>query len=61
MRKDSFALAQIGVSSRDRKGNAIIPDPIIECPVQFSGGGGWSFDNKLVAGDEGWLSSGNAA
>lgn len=50
-----LAQVQIGVSSRDRKGNAIIPDPIIECPVHFSGGGGWSFEHKLVAGDEGLI------
>ena len=50
-----LAQVQIGVSSRDRKGNEIIPDPIIECPVQFSGGGGWSFEHKLVAGDEGLI------
>ena len=50
-----LAQVQIGVSSRDRKGNEIIPDPIIECPVHFSGGGGWSFEHKLVAGDEGLI------
>lgn len=50
-----LAQVQIGVSSRDRKGNEIIPDPIIECPVEFSGGGGWSFEHKLVAGDEGLI------
>lgn len=50
-----LAQVQIGVSSRDRKGNTITPDPIIECPVQFSGGGGWSFEHKIVAGDEGLI------
>lgn len=50
-----LAQVQIGVSSRDRKGSEIIPDPIIECPVHFSGGGGWSFEHKLVAGDEGLI------
>lgn len=50
-----LAQVQIGVSSRDRNGSVIIPDPIIECPVEFSGGGGWSFEHKLVAGDEGLI------
>lgn len=50
-----LAQVQIGVSSRDRKGSEIIPDPIIECPVHFSGGGDWSFEHKLVAGDEGLI------
>lgn len=50
-----LAQVQIGVSSRDRNGNLIIPGPIIECPVEFSGGGGWSFEHKLVAGDEGLI------
>lgn len=50
-----LAQVQIGVSSRDRKGSEIIPDPIIECPVHFSGGGGWSFEHKLVSGDEGLI------
>lgn len=50
-----LAQVQIGVSSRDRKGSEIIPDPIIECPVHFSGGGDWSFEHKLEAGDEGLI------
>lgn len=50
-----LAQVQIGVSSRDRQGKEIIPDPIIECPVEFSGGGGWSVEHKLVAGDEGLI------
>lgn len=53
--KTQLAQVQIGVSSRDRKGNEIIPDPIIECPVEFSGGGGWSFEHKLIPGDEGLI------
>lgn len=53
--RTQLAQVQIGVSSRDRNGNEIIPDPIIECPVEFSGGGGWSFEHKLVAGDEGLI------
>lgn len=50
-----LAQVQIGVGSLDRKGNTITPDPIIECPVEFSGGGGWSFEHKMVAGDEGLI------
>ena len=54
--KDSqLAQVQIGVSSVDKKGNSINPDPIIECPVHFSGGGDWSFEHKLSAGDEGLI------
>jgi hypothetical protein len=50
-----LAQVQIGVSSRDRKGNEIIPDPIIECPVQFSGGNDWYFEHEINAGDEGLI------
>jgi hypothetical protein len=50
-----LAQVQIGVSGRDKKGNTITPDPIIECPVEFSGGGGWSFEHELNAGDEGLI------
>jgi len=54
--KDSqLAQVQIGISSLDRKGKVIKPDPIIECPVHFSGGGGWSFEHKIAAGDEGLI------
>lgn len=50
-----LAQVQIGVAGRDKKGKSITPDPIIECPVEFSGGGGWSFEHELVAGDEGLI------
>lgn len=48
-----LAQLQIGVAGEDSKGNQIKPEPIIECPVQFAGGGGWSVEHELNAGDEG--------
>lgn len=48
-----LAQLQIGISSTTQDGRKLTPAPIIECPVQFSGGGGWSIEHKIVAGDEG--------
>lgn len=48
-----LAQLQIGIKARDKQGQDFNPTPIIECPVQFAGGGRWSVDHKLVPNDEG--------
>lgn len=50
-----LAQVQIGIFAVDAKGKKIKPDPIIECPVEFSGGGGWSFEHELKPNDEGLI------
>ncbi|QZI90586.1 hypothetical protein MYOV023v1_p0039 [Vibrio phage 91E28.1a] len=50
-----LAQVQIGIFAVDAKGKKIKPDPIIECPVEFSGGGGWSFEHELNPNDEGLI------
>lgn len=50
---NQLAQLQIGILGEDRKGNQVKPEVIIECPVQFSGGGGWSVEHELKPGDEG--------
>ncbi|CAM0014185.1 baseplate spike [Vibrio phage K435] len=50
-----LAQVQIGIFAVDAKGEKIKPDPIIECPVEFSGGGGWSFEHELNPNDEGLI------
>lgn len=47
------AQLQIGVLVYDLDNKPNKPTPIVECPVHFSGGGGWSIDHELSAGDEG--------
>ncbi|AUR90706.1 hypothetical protein NVP1149O_52 [Vibrio phage 1.149.O._10N.286.55.A12] len=50
-----LAQVQIGIFALDTNGNKVKPDPIIECPVEFSGGGGWSFEHELNPNDEGLI------
>ncbi|CAH9012779.1 putative baseplate assembly protein [Vibrio phage 191E37-1] len=50
-----LAQVQVGIFAVDAKGKKIKPDPIIECPVEFSGGGGWSFEHELKPNDEGLI------
>ncbi|CAH9016607.1 putative baseplate assembly protein [Vibrio phage 120E34-1] len=50
-----LAQVQVGIFAVDAKGKKIKPDPIIECPVEFSGGGGWSFEHELNPNDEGLI------
>lgn len=53
--KTQLAQVQIGIFALDTNGNKINPAPIIECPVEFSGGGGWSFEHELNPNDEGLI------
>ncbi|CAH9012813.1 baseplate spike [Vibrio phage F35 g1] len=53
--KTQLAQVQIGIFALDTNGNKISPAPIIECPVEFSGGGGWSFEHELNPNDEGLI------
>ena len=50
-----LAQVQIGIFALDANDNKVKPDPIIECPVEFSGGGGWSFEHELNPNDEGLI------
>lgn len=50
-----LAQLQIGVLGEDKQGNAVKPTPIIECPVNFSGGSEWFIEHKLEPGDEGTI------
>lgn len=52
---NQLAQVQIGIYAHNEKGETLTPTPIIECPVDFAGGGGWSFEHKLVPGDEGLI------
>lgn len=48
-----LAQVQIGIKITDQDGNTHDPAVIIQCPVQFSGGGGWAIEHKIESGDEG--------
>lgn len=43
----------IGISGNDKNTGRFDHAPVIQCPVQFSGGSGWSFEHELNTGDEG--------
>jgi len=47
-----LAQIQIGIVRLDVNGQTYTPPPIIECPVQFSGGD-WTLEYELHAGNEG--------
>lgn len=49
------AQLQIGIVRTDVNGNTQTPAPLIECPVLFAGGGGWSVEHELNPGDPGWI------
>jgi hypothetical protein len=48
-----LARLQIGIVRVRTDGTTYNPAPIIECPVQFSGGGGFAVEHQIDSGDEG--------
>lgn len=49
------AQLQIGIVRTDSDDKTYTPPPLIECPVVFSGGGGFAVEHELNPGDPGWI------
>lgn len=67
-----LATLRIGINKVNNDDTQEEHTPLIQCPVQFSGGGGWSVEHELNSGDEGiilfsqrcidgWLQTGGTA
>lgn len=48
-----LAQLQIGIKRVSKDGTTVTPAPLIECPIQFAGGGGFHVEHQIDPGDEG--------